>query len=163
MTDDKDICGEPTADGTPCQRRTGFGRGEDVTTGPCMDHYKDRPELRKFTPERRERIIGAASSGAYKKHIAQMAQIKPETLTRWIDMGEKDEYNGLDTDLAEFYREWQRARGVGALQKLQNVEDEFVLERSYGYTKKERHEHLVDDDADLEEEGFEFIYANDTN
>jgi len=147
---DGDICGEPTADGTPCQRTAGFGT--DTEDGPCYDHVEERPVLRKFTPERRERIVGAASSGAYKKHIAQMAEIDPDTLERWLSMGEKDEQNALDTDLAEFYTDWQRARGVGALQKLQNVDDEFILERSYGYTKTERREHLVDDEAELETE-----------
>ena len=145
MTDG--TCGEPTADGTPCQRPAGFGR--DVDDGPCYDHVEERPVLRKFTPERRERIVGAASSGAFKKHIAQMAEIKADTLNRWLEMGEADESNGLDTDLAEFYRDWQRARGVGVLRKIQNVDDEFVLERSYGYTKTETRKHDVEDGGEM--------------
>ena len=145
--EDRDICGEPTADGTPCERRPGFGTDRDE--GPCFDHVQDRPVLQKFTEQRRERIIGAASSGAFKKHIAQLAEIKPETLTRWLRMGETDAENGLETDLAEFYREWQRARGAGAIQKLQNVDPEFILERGYGYTK--RQDLRVDGDADLSE------------
>lgn len=153
MTDDTetptDRCGEPTADGAPCQRPEGFGR--DADGGPCMDHVQERPVLRKFTPERRERILGAAPSGAFKKHIAQMVDLKPDTLTRWLEMGETDDSNGLDTDLAGFYREWQRARGNGAIKTLNNCSDEFIAERAYGYTKKERHEHLVDDDADLQD------------
>lgn len=160
MTDD--ICGEPTADDTPCERPEGFGR--DADSGPCMDHIKNRPVLRKFTPERRERIIGAASSGAFKKHVAQLAEIKHDTLNRWLDMGEADAENGLDTDLAQFYREWQRARGAGAIRTLNNVSDEFLAERAYGYTKTERKEHLVDGDADLEEkaaEGFEYLVADE--
>jgi len=145
-----DICGEPTAEGTPCERRPGFGTDRD--DGPCMDHVEERPVLRKFTPQRRERIIGAASSGAYKEHIAQLVEIDPDTLNRWLEMGQTDEQNGLDTDLAEFYTSWQRARGAGALQKLQDVDPEFILERSYGYTKTERREHLVDEEANLETE-----------
>lgn len=142
-----DTCGEPTADGTPCQRTAGFGR--DVDEGPCYDHVENRPVLRKFTPKRRERIIGAASSGAFKKHIAQMAEIKPETLTRWLNMGEADETNGLDTDLAAFYREWQRARGAGVLRTLQNVSEEFLAERAYGYTKTETRKHDVAEGGEL--------------
>ena len=145
MTDD--ICGEPTADGTPCQRPEGFGTEREG--GPCMDHEQERPVLRKFTPERRERIVGAASSGAFKKHIAQMAEIDPDTLDRWLEMGKADEQNGLDTDLAAFYTDWQRARGVGALQKIQNVDDEFVLERSYGYTKTETRKHDVEEGGEM--------------
>lgn len=160
MSDDEtDICGEPTAEGEPCKRPEGFGRGPDAT-GPCMDHVQDRPVLRKFTPERRERILGAAPTGAFKKHIAQMVDIKPDTLTRWIEMGEEDDINNLDTELAEFYRAWQRARGQGAINTLNECSDEFLAERAYGYTKKERHEHLVDDDADLTDAEFEFEYVD---
>ena len=131
-----DRCGEPTAgDGTPCERPAGFGTDRD--DGPCMDHVQERPVLRKFTPKRRERILGAAPSGAFKKHIAQMAEIDPDTLDRWIQMGEKDDKNGLDTELAEFYSEWQRARGLGAIQTLNDCSDEFVAERAYGYTKSQ--------------------------
>jgi len=145
MTDD--ICGEATAEGTPCQRPSGFGT--DREDGPCYDHTQQRPVLRKFTPARRERIIGAASSGAFKKHIAQLAEIDPDTLERWLTMGQEDEQNGLDTDLAEFYTDWQRARGAGALQKLQNADDEFILERSYGYTKTETRKHDVEEGGEM--------------
>lgn len=157
MTTDE-ICGEPTANDEPCQRDPGFGR--DVDHGPCMDHVDERPILRKFTAERRETIIGAAETGAFKKHIAQLASIDPDTLNRWIEMGETDAENGLDTDLAEFYSAWQRARGRGAIETLQACDEEFLAERAYGYTKKERHEHLVDDDADLDDAEFEFQYVN---
>jgi len=148
MTDSKDICGEPTVDGTPCQRSEGFGTNRD--SGPCMDHEQERPVLRKFTSQRRERIIGAASSGAFKKHIAQMAEIDPDTLERWLQMGEEDEQNGLDTKLAEFYTDWQRARGAGALQTLQNVSDEFLAERAYGYTKTETRKHDVEEGGKMD-------------
>jgi len=139
----EDICGHETADGSPCQRRPGFGTDRD--DGPCMDHVQERPVLRKFTPQRRERIIGAAPTGAFKKHIAQMAEIDADTLNRWLELGEKDDMNGLDTELAEFYSEWQRARGAGAIRKLNNVDDEFALERGYGYTKTETREFAADE------------------
>jgi len=146
MTDE--LCGEPTADGTPCKRPSGFGTDRD--SGPCYDHTQDRPVLRKFTPQRRERIVGAASTGAFKKHIAQLAEIDPDTLERWLNMGEADSKNGLETDLAEFYTDWQRARGAGAIRKLQNVDDEFVLERGYGYTKTETRELTGEDGGAVE-------------
>lgn len=135
----EDICGEPTAAGEPCQREAGWGTQRD--SGPCIDHEQERPVLRKFTPKRRERIIGAAPSGAFKKHIAQMAEIDPDTLNRWIEMGEKDDRNGLDTELATFYSDWQRARGMGAIRTLNNCSDEFIAERAHGYTKSQEVEH----------------------
>ena len=144
----KEICGEENKDGSRCQRESGWGT--DRNHGPCIDHKQDRPVLRKFTAERREQIIGAAQTGAFKKHCAQLAEIDQDTLQRWLKMGEKDEQNGLDTELADFYTDWQRARGMGAIKTLQNVNDEFLAERAYGYTKKERHEHLVDGEADLQ-------------
>ena len=130
-----DRCGEPTADGTPCERTAGFGTETD--DGPCYDHVQERPVLRKFTPQRRERILGAAPSGAFKTHIAEMAEIDPDTLDRWLEMGRADDANGLETELSAFYSEWQRARGYGAMQTLNNCSDEFIAERAYGYTKSQ--------------------------
>lgn len=139
----EEICGEMNAsDGTKCQRSAGWGTKKDH--GPCMDHVQERPVLRKFTPQRRERIIGAAPSGAFKQDIAQLAEIKPETLTRWLEMGEEDDINDLDTELAQFYREYQRARGAGKIKTLKNCSDEFLAERAYGYTKSQEIEHSGD-------------------
>jgi len=79
-----------------------------------------------------------------------MAEITEDTLNRWIHLGESDDDEGLDTDLAEFYQDWQRARGAGAIRKLQSVDDEFALERGYGYTKTETHEHTGEDGGPVE-------------
>lgn len=157
MSDDE-ICGEPTKEGEPCQRPSGFGR--DADGGPCSDHVAEHPILRKFTAEKRETILGAAESGAFKTHTAQLAGISFNTLESWLEMGEADEANDLDTDLAEFYCNWQRARGRGAVDTLRECSEEFLAERAYGYTKKERHEHLVDDDVDLDDAEFQFEYEN---
>jgi len=158
MTDD-DICGHPTANDGSCQRAAGWGTERD--SSPCRDHVQDRPVLREFSEETRQRILGAAESGAFKKHIAQVAEISTDTLNRWLDMGERDAENGFETDLAGFYRSWQRARGAGALQTLKECDEEFVAERAYGYTKTERREHLVDDEADLSDSEFEFEYVDE--
>ena len=135
----EETCGSTdTTDGTPCKRTAGWGTDRDH--GPCKEHVDDRPVLRKFTATRRERIIGAAMSGAFKKHIAQAAEIDRDTLDRWLDMGKEDDANDLDTELAEFYTAWQRARGAGAVQTLQSCSAEFIAERTYGYTKTEKRE-----------------------
>lgn len=144
---DQDRCGEPTAKDEPCQRPEGFGR--DADHGPCYDHVEERPVLRKFTEGRRETILGAAESGAFKKHVAQLAGIKPDTLNRWLEMGETDAENSLDTDLSEFYRAWQRARGRGAVDTLRECSEEFLAERAYGYTKTEQKNIALDSDADV--------------
>jgi hypothetical protein len=64
-------------------------------------------------------------------------------------MGKADEQNGLNTELAGFYCNWQRARGSGAVSTLQECSDEFVAERAYGYTKTETHEHTGEGDDPL--------------
>lgn len=134
-----DICGEPRADGEPCQRPAGWGR--DADSGPCVDHATEKRVLRQFDDATREQLLGAAETGAFKQHCAQYAGITEQTLRNWLNWGRDDLDNDEDTELAEFYLDWQRARGRGAVERLGDVDDEFALERGYGYTKTQKVEH----------------------
>ncbi|GAB3669532.1 hypothetical protein [Halopiger thermotolerans] len=146
MTDD-DRCGSTDTDsGQPCQRPAGWGTDRD--SGPCVDHVDDDRALRKFDQGRREKLIGAAETGAFKEHCAQYAGITEQTLRNWLNWGEEDLEDGKETDLAEFYLDWQRARGRGVVERLENVDDDWVLERGFGYSKTEKRE--VDMDADVD-------------
>lgn len=137
--EDTDRCGEPKPDGKPCKRPAGWGTEND--SGPCADHRNERRALRKFNDQTRERILGAAQQGAFKIHCAQVAGITEQTLRNWLEWGERDLENGFDTELSQFHLDFHRARGAGAVKRLSNARDEFVLERSYGYTKREEIEH----------------------
>jgi len=141
-------CGQPTKDGGKCQRDAGWGLESDI--GPCRDHAEEYRVPKKLDEETKNSLVGAAQAGAFKRHCAHVAGIAPSTLRDWLNRGEDHVTNDIDSPLADLYRRFQRARAAGAVSKLRDADDEFVLERSYGYTKTERKEHLVDDDADLD-------------
>ena len=148
MTDeDFDICGSTnTSTGEPCQRPAGWGTDRDY--GPCKQHPRDgRPS--KFTPERRDQVIQRAKKGASKEGCARAAGISYRTLHRWLERGEE---SGEDGDpYWQFCQAFNRARATGEDELLDRVKEskpEFLLERSYDYTKTEEHD--VNLDGDLE-------------
>lgn len=141
------VCGEPTASGEPCQRPAGFGI-EGVSVGPCKDHATEYRVPDKLNQDVRQKLTGAANAGAKLEHCAGVAGISRSTLWDWLSRGEDHAKRGLDTELADLYRTFQRARAAGAVKRLQNADDEFVLQASYGYTKTT--EHAVDMEADVE-------------
>lgn len=149
MTED-DICGEQNADGTECKRDAGWGRGEDVNSGPCMDHVDDYHNPKKLTPETKSTLVGAAQEGAFKQHCAQVAGITEQTLRNWLNWGEADVENDVDSPCADLFLDFQRARGAGAVRRLKDVRSEFVLERSYDYTKTEERQITGDGGGPLE-------------
>lgn len=129
----ENTCGYEKDDGEPCKRPAGWGT--DASIGHCRDHAEEFRTPRKLDEETKQSLIGAAQTGAFKRHCAEVAGITPQTLRNWLRQGEEHANNGLETPLAEFYFRFQRARGAGAVSKLREVNPEFVLERSYGYTK----------------------------
>lgn len=161
-----DICGEETAAGEPCKRDAGWGR-EGVDDGPCVNHVDDFHNPDKLTEETKSTLVGAAQEGAFKEHCAQVAGITPRTLRKWLEWGEEDVENDVDSPCADLFFRYSRARGAGAVRRLKDVKSEFVLERSYGYTKTEQHEVSGPDgepieqetthSADLDESDYEFL------
>lgn len=138
MTNDS-ICGEEKENGEPCRRDPGWGR-EGITEGPCRDHIGDFHNPKKLTPDVKSTLIGAAQEGAFKVHCAQLAGISEQTLRNWLNWGEEDVEKDIDSPCASLYSEYMRARGAGAVRRLKDADTEFVLERSYGYTKSEEHQ-----------------------
>lgn len=131
-------CGEQNANGKPCQREAGWGTNRD--DGPCKDHAESYHNPDKLTEETKSTLIGAAQEGAFKKHCAQVAGLAPRTLRRWLEWGEDDEEADIDSPCADLFVRFQRARGAGAVRRLKDADSEFILERSYGYTKEEKRE-----------------------
>lgn len=146
----ENTCGEPTGDGTPCERPAGWGTGRSI--GPCKTHEADNRKLRKLDEDAEQTLIGAAQQGAKHEHCAMLAGVGARTLREWRQWAQEDIADGIENDLTDFYRRYQRARAAGALKNLKQSDPEFILERSYGYTKTETHEVGLDTDHDIDVE-----------
>ena len=129
-----DICGSTdTSSGEPCKRPAGWGTESEI--GPCKDHEVakgGRPS--KFNEDRKERILQAARNGTTKAGCARAGGINESTLYDWLNK------------YPDFSKSFKRARAEGEQQLIQDedVDPEFVLERSYGYTKSQEIEHSGD-------------------
>lgn len=157
MTDDKDICGyEGTHDGEACQQPAGEnGRCYIPTHQPeVTDGGKDAEDVENYAgppsklPECRDAILEAARTGASKQGCARAAGIHKSTLYEWTDP-DSDQYH------PEFHREFMQARWQGEKRYIENPDDvdsrhaQFMLERSFGYTKEQTIEHEGDGLGDV--------------
>lgn len=119
-----DICGEPTDDGSPCQRDPGWGR--DADSGPCVDHADGRPSK---LDDAWDDAMKAARAGLTKAGIARYCGIDESTLHRWL--GRHD----------DFCKSLNRARARAEMEFVTDPDDtnhaQFLLERSFGYTKEQ--------------------------
>lgn len=133
MSDD-DLCGSPTANnGEPCQNPATDGdscwlsehggSADDSGRPSKLDEYEDD-------------ILDAAREGLTFEGIARVAGIGVSTLHEW-----RDEHQ-------QFSESLNRARAEAERDLIQDVDPEFVLERSYDYVKTERRE--VDADVDVD-------------
>lgn len=128
MTDDR--CGWPTPNG-PCNNPPTEGERCWIPShgDPDAENPNGRPSL---LGEYEDDIYAGARQGMTLEGCARLAGVDESTLHRWI--------NKYD----DFRKSLNRARAHGELQHLQSVNDSgsrFILERSFGYTKTEKHEH----------------------
>jgi hypothetical protein len=133
MTGDT-ICGADTTGEQPCQNPAGEnGRCWIPSHNPDSDDENPhgRPsQLDKYE----EDILNAAKEGLTYEGIARVAGIGVSTLHEW--RGEND----------DFSESLERARSKAERELIQDVDAEFVLERSYDYVKTERREIEADVD-----------------
>jgi len=123
-----DVCGHTTNDGTPCQNPA-----TDGDTCWLNEHGGDadpsgRPSL---LDEYEDDILKGAAQGMTLEGCARLAGVSEQTLYNWLDEHE------------EFLESLKRARAQGELRHLQSINDrgsQFILERSFGYVKTEKHE-----------------------
>jgi len=118
------VCGEPRSDGDPCQW--------DVDAkGPCPFHNDgDSPDNGRPSKleDTKDDILDAAREGLTLEGCARVAGIGVSTLREW-----RKEYEDFSAAL-------RRARAEAERELIQDVDPEFVLERSYGYMKTEKRE-----------------------
>ena len=136
-----ETCDAVKNDGEPCQLPASRDDGR------CHHHTEidgerangGRPSLLE---EYEDDIYAGARQGMTLEGCARLAGVDESTLYRWIDKYE------------DFRKSLNRARAHGELQHLQSVNDrgsQFILERSFGYTKTEKREveHSGDDENPL--------------
>lgn len=133
-----DTCGYVKDDGTPCERVAGWGT--DETVGYCRDHREEYRVPRKLTPEVKNTIMGAVRRGAWDWMAAELAEIDPQTLSNWKKWAKEALDEGIENELTEFYLEYRRAHAAGGVERLNEVDAEWLLERKYDYVKTEKRE-----------------------
>jgi hypothetical protein len=132
MTDD-DICGAMTGDDEPCQNPATEGDSCWIESHGGHVSGHGRPSL---LDDYEEDILAAAEKGLTYEGIARVAGIGVSTLHDW-----RDEH-------PDFSESLERARSRGERELIDDVDPEFILERSYDYVKTEKRE--VDLDADVD-------------
>jgi len=131
MTDD--TCGHPTGDGGNCQNPPTEGSHCWIEShGGDVDGHGRPSKLDEYEEE----ILEAAGEGLTYEGIARVAGIGVRTLHEW-----RDEHD-------DFSQSLERARSKAERELIQDVDPEFVLERSYNYVKTEKRE--IEMDADLD-------------
>lgn len=100
----------------------------------------------KCTPDRIERACRAAMIGTSIKGCARAAGVSQATIFEWLSRADEG------PPFSEFSEQFTRARSRGEqsiIAKVHERKPEFLLERSFGYTKElrvdgdMRHEHAV--------------------
>lgn len=137
------LCGYEIEEGRTCKRPAGWGTKSDL--GHCRDHAEDYAVPRKMKDDNVEDMLEIATMGAKKQDIAAYGGITLETLRVWLNKGERHVDDGIDSPFNTFYLAFQRARAEGARNLLSNSSAEFILQSSYGYTKRQAIEHSGED------------------
>lgn len=122
MSDDEQ-CGAETQSGEPCK----------LSSDSCPHHETENGWPRKLR-EREEDILEAARRGTKKENCAHVAGVHESTLYEWLNA------------YPEFSEAFTRARAQGeqVLLEHEDTSPEFILERSYDYTKTQEIEHSGD-------------------
>jgi len=103
MSDDTELCGAETTDGTPCENHA----------ESCPWHNTDNPPKNgrdsKLSKEREEKIAQAIEAGKSMTIAARKAGVSRNSVYSWIEKGE-DQDEGI---YADFHDRIRRARGEG--------------------------------------------------
>lgn len=125
MTGDTDTCGHETPTG-PCQNPATEGDHCWIEShgGDVSGHGRPSKQDDAW-----DDIMAAAAEGLTLEGIARVAGVGVSTLREWRN----------DSD--DFSAALGRARAQGERRLIGDADPEFVLERSYGYTKSQEVEH----------------------
>lgn len=146
---DGDICGAECVDGTPCEHPAG-SCPVPSHSDPDAENPHGRPKA--FDDEwRRDALYRAAGMGMHLYHQAGFAQVSENTVRRALCCVETPREPALTTDdPCDFCKGYVRAHSEGALETLENCDDEFIASATYGYSKTEEREYSGPDGGPLE-------------
>jgi hypothetical protein len=135
MSDQSDECGATKNDGERCTYSPSYPDGRCGIHSEHNDTDTGRPsEVAKHEDE----ILEGARQGMTKQGLARLAGVDESTLYRYLDKHD------------QFRKSLKRARAQGELRHLERVDErgsQFILERSFGYTKSQEIEHSGDVDT----------------
>jgi len=134
MTDGDDTCGYDTPNG-PCQNPATEGGSCWIESHGGHASGHGRPTKLQ---EHKDEILAAARQGLTYEGMARVAGVGISTLREW-----RKEYDNFSAAL-------ERARSEAERELIEDVDAEFILERSYGYMKTERHELTGEDGGPVE-------------
>ena len=144
-----DECGHIKNDGEPCEYAPKYDDGK------CGIHTDEKDNIGRPSEvaEHEDDILVGARQGMNMQGLARLAGVDESNLYRYLNKH------------PEFRKSLKRARAQGELKHIQSVNDrgsQFLLERSFGYTKSQEVEHsgeidtggLSDDEKTLLREAF---------
>jgi hypothetical protein len=125
----EEICGHPKNDGEPCEYTPKY---EDGKCGIHSEHNDRKVGRPSEIEEHKNDVLTGARQGMTIAGCARLAGVAEKTLHDYLNKH------------PEFSKSFYRARAQGELSHIQSVNDrgsQFLLERSYGYTKTQEVEH----------------------
>jgi hypothetical protein len=133
-----DICGYPTADGSPCQHPASDGDSCWLPShGGDAESNGGRPRILD-DEQTRQRVLVAVGQGLKVEHQASLAGISPDTLRRGLCCVDTPRDPTLESDPCEFCEDYAQSHANGAREVLQDCRPEFIASASYGYVKEEK-------------------------
>ena len=136
-----ETCDATKNDGEPCEYDAKYDDGKCGIHTDEKDNIGRPSEVEEHTDD----ILVGARQGMTMEGLARLAGVDESNLYRHLDKN------------PEFRKSLKRARAQGELKHLQSVNDrgsQFLLERSFGYVKTEKHEIEADNTHKIEGEGF---------
>jgi hypothetical protein len=123
----EDICGATKNDGEKCDYTPKYDDGKCGLHTDEKDNMGRPSEVAKHTDD----ILVGARQGMTMQGLARLAGVAEKNLYEYLNRN------------PEFRKSLKRARAQGELKHLQSANDNgsrFILERSFGYTKEQKHE-----------------------
>lgn len=133
MTEDQ--CVATKNDGDPCEYAAKYPDGKCGIHSEHNERQDPGGRPSKLTDDVRDDVMVGARQGMTIEGCARLAGVAEKTFHDWLNKN------------PDFRKSFRRARAQGELKRIQTVNErgsQFLLERSYGYTREQKVEHTGD-------------------